>query len=191
MLRKMLYIFIMVALVLGVPSSALAQDEVTPLVPATDVSGLAIADDVQADISPELAAASGEVQVVVRLKDDPVVLAVGKFAKTKGSKLSVKQQKAYVRSIAAKQNAVAEQIKALGGQQIGQVKIVLNAVIFSVDASKLAEIAKLPNVSTIRPVVDYELDLSETVPYIGATYAQDTLGFTGKGVDVAVLELGH
>lgn len=190
MLRKMLYIFIIMALVLGIPSSALAQDEVPPFVPATDVSGLAIADDVQVELSPELTAASGEVQVVVSLRDDPLVLAVGKSAKTKGPKLSVKQQKAYVRSMAAKQSAVADQIKALGGQQIGQVKFVLNAVIFSVDASKLTEIAKLPNVSTIRPVVDYELDLSETVPYIGASYAQNTLGFTGKGVNVAVLDSG-
>ncbi len=36
---------------------------------------------------------------------------------------------------------------------------------------------------------NYEIDLSETVPYIGASAAQ-AKGFTGKGIKVAVLDSG-
>jgi len=189
MLRKLLYLFIIVVLALGIPSTAFAQDEVPPAVPATDVSGLAVPDGEVVDVPPELAAASGEVQIVVRLKDDPLVLAVGQYAKKKGSKLTVAQQKAFVGKTSQNQAALIQQVEALGGRQIARIKIVLNAVVFSIDASKLSEVAKLTNVATIRPVVDYKVDLSETVPYIGATAVQN-MKVTGKGVRVAVLDSG-
>ena len=41
----------------------------------------------------------------------------------------------------------------------------------------------------MRPLHDYRLDLSETVPYIGATAVQNA-GFDGTGVRVAVLDTG-
>jgi subtilisin family serine protease len=44
-------------------------------------------------------------------------------------------------------------------------------------------------VLAVRPVIDYSIELSETVPYIGATAVQN-LGFTGAGVRVAVLDSG-
>ena len=43
--------------------------------------------------------------------------------------------------------------------------------------------------ASIRLVRDFEVDLSETVPYIGATEVHD-LGFDGTGVTVAVLDSG-
>jgi subtilisin family serine protease len=43
---------------------------------------------------------------------------------------------------------------------------------------------------TITPVVDFQLDLSETVPYIGATPAVQTSAGSGAGVRVAVLDSG-
>ncbi|MBE0696525.1 MAG: S8 family serine peptidase, partial [Anaerolineaceae bacterium] len=190
MLRKLLYLFIIMVLALGVPSSAFAQDEVPPAVPATDVSGLAIPDGEVVGVPRELASASGEVQIVVRLKDEPLVLAVGQYAKKKGSKLSMAQQKAFVGKTSQNQAVLIQQVEALGGRQIARIKIALNAVIFSIDASKLNDVAKLTNVASIRPVVDYQVDLSETVPYIGASYVQDSLKVTGKGVRVAVLDSG-
>jgi len=41
----------------------------------------------------------------------------------------------------------------------------------------------------VRPLHDYQLDLSETVPYIGASVVQNA-GFDGTGVRVAVLDTG-
>ncbi len=65
----------------------------------------------------------------------------------------------------------------------------LNAVILEIDASALNELAANPAVLSINPVVDYELDLSETVPWIGATAVHD-LGYDGTGIKVAVLDSG-
>ncbi len=72
---------------------------------------------------------------------------------------------------------------------IAQTQIVLNAVFVEVDAAVLPQLAKDPAVLRIAPVGNYELDLSETVPYIGASAVQ-ARGFTGRGVKVAVLDSG-
>jgi minor extracellular serine protease Vpr len=72
---------------------------------------------------------------------------------------------------------------------IAQTQIVLNAVFVEVDASILPQLANDPAVLRIAPVGNYEKDLSETVPYIGASAVQDS-GFTGKGIKVAVLDSG-
>lgn len=72
---------------------------------------------------------------------------------------------------------------------IAQVQVVLNAVFVEVDAAILPQLAKDPDVLRIAPVGNYELDLSETVPYIGASAVQ-AAGYTGKGVRVAVLDSG-
>jgi subtilisin family serine protease len=66
---------------------------------------------------------------------------------------------------------------------------VLNAVFVEVPASALAEIAGDPDVLRVAPVGHYELDLSETVPYIGAAAVQ-AAGIDGTGVTVAVLDSG-
>src|SRR5437660_12470120 len=82
-----------------------------------------------------------------------------------------------------------QSVRALGGHEIARLTKALNAVILSVDASRISAIAGLPNVVSIRPVGVYQLDLSETVPYIGAKAVQDA-GFKGDGVTVAVLDTG-
>jgi len=65
----------------------------------------------------------------------------------------------------------------------------MNAVMLEVDASALTALAQNPNVVSINPIRNYELDLSETVPYIGATAVQ-AAGFDGTGVRVAVIDSG-
>jgi hypothetical protein len=74
-------------------------------------------------------------------------------------------------------------------KELAKTKVSLNAVIARVNAKQLAKLAADPAVSTIRAVRDYELDLSETVPFIGGTAVQD-LGVTGEGITVAVLDSG-
>lgn len=72
---------------------------------------------------------------------------------------------------------------------LAQTQLVLNAVFIDVDPAALDEIAADPRVARVVPVANYELDLSETVPYIGAFDVQ-TAGFDGSGVRVAVLDSG-
>jgi subtilisin family serine protease len=157
-------------------------------VPVPDASGLVILEgDVL--VAPELQKAAGPIQIVVRLTDAPLSVAVGPGAKQKGSALKPAQQKRYLNTLKQKQDVLLSQIANLGGVKLGQVSKALNAVIVEVDASQIDAIAGLPNVASINPLGRYEVDLSETVPYIGAAAVQ-TAGFDGNGVRVAVLDSG-
>jgi len=65
----------------------------------------------------------------------------------------------------------------------------LNAVILRVDASRIPAIAALPNVVSIRPVVNYKLDLSETVPTSARRLCRPPDSMV-RGVTVAVIDTG-
>jgi subtilisin family serine protease len=84
--------------------------------------------------------------------------------------------------------ARAKQLDA-GATVLGSAQRALNAVMLRLDAAALAALVTSPDVERISPVVDFDLDLSETVPYIGGTAAHDA-GFTGEGIRVAVLDSG-
>jgi len=88
-----------------------------------------------------------------------------------------------------RQADMMSQLRGMGAQELGRVTIAHNAVAVRVDAASLRAITQLAGVVKVRPVVDYALDLSETVPYIGGSAVQAT-GQTGAGVRVAVLDSG-
>jgi subtilisin family serine protease len=131
-------------------------------------------------LAESLRTASGRQQVVIRLKERPAG-ALNGAAKQKAQAGKVKTQQAAF--VGRAKNASAS-FKVLG-----QTSVALNAVMAQVDAKVLAKLSRDPAVASIRPVVDYQLDLSETVPYIGGTALHD-LGLTGKGITVAVLDSG-
>ena len=72
---------------------------------------------------------------------------------------------------------------------IARTRHVLNAVFLAVDSAHVADIAADPAVSRISPVGNYQVDLAETVPYVGASAVQ-AAGVDGTGVRVAVLDSG-
>src|SRR5438034_1335428 len=158
--------------------------------PAADVSALMVPGGGHpASIDPALVRAKGEIDVVVRLNDAPLAVAHGRNAKQLGGALNPGQQRAYLKGLAQKQNGLMGQVRGLGGRELGRVSKALNAVIVRIDASRIPDIAALPGVEGIRPVIDYQLDLSDTVPYIGASAVQ-AAGFNGTGIRVAVLDSG-
>ena len=173
----------LLALTMVIPAGA------TPVLPDVVIDPeLQLSEPVEA-IDPALSQLTGEVEVVVQLEDAPLAVANGANAKQTGGKLNPGQQRQYTRNLNLKQNEAMNQIVALGGVETGRVFIAYNALIVRIDASQLLSVAALPGVISIRPVADYELDLTETVPYIGATSVQNS-GFDGTGVKVAVLDSG-
>ncbi|HEV8554436.1 MAG TPA: S8 family serine peptidase [Casimicrobiaceae bacterium] len=133
--------------------------------------------------------AKGQVQVIVRLSDAPLAKAMGPNAKRNGTIWSAGQQRAYLAQLKSKQDGVMAQIAAMGGSELARLSKANNALIVKVDSKRLADIAKLSGVTKVRPVIDYEAALSETVPYIGAAALQ-VAGVTGVGTTVAVLDTG-
>ncbi len=155
-----------------------------------DASSLAVRGGAQAAaVSPALAAARGEVEIVVGLVDAPLAVAHGRNFKQLGGALNPGQQRAYLRDLAQKQDALMGQVRSLGGRELARVSKATNAVVMAIDASRIKEVAALPGVRSIRPLLNYQLDLSETVPYIGASAVHGT-GIDGAGVRVAVLDSG-
>ncbi|MDP1899084.1 MAG: S8 family serine peptidase [Rubrivivax sp.] len=152
-------------------------------------SALALPAPVTGTQPSKLQQQTGQVQVAVRLADAPLAIAVGANAKRLGSTMTLAQRQAYMASIKSKQDALMAQIRALGGTELARVGKAYNALVISADASKLAQIAKLPGVTALRPVIDHQISLTTTVPYIGAKALQD-LGLTGAGVKIAVLDSG-
>jgi subtilisin family serine protease len=92
-------------------------------------------------------------------------------------------------TVMAQQSATAQRLQALGAKELARVQVAHNAIAIQIDAARLPEIARLPGVVRVRPVMHYEKHLAETVPYVGAAAVQSG-GIDGTGVRVAVLDSG-
>lgn len=155
-------------------------------------------------VDSRLARARGTVQVWVSLEQSSVASFKANQLEAQGMEMQSRglaapsvarvvepadaSLKARVRShrdeLRDKQDALMSQLRGMGATELGRVQVAHNAVAVTVDAASLASIARLPGVARVRPVVHYELDLSETVPYVGGALVQAS-GRTGKGVRVA------
>ncbi|MDW8234852.1 MAG: S8 family serine peptidase, partial [Roseiflexaceae bacterium] len=136
-------------------------------------------------LNPELVGASGPRQVVVRLSGESVAQAAA-------ARASAQSQADVATAAVAQQDAFLSAMTSLdaSAKVLARLTKVLNAVVVEVDGAILPALAAQPGVVSINPVRDYELDLSETVPYIGATPAVQAAGLRGKNVKVAVLDSG-
>ena len=154
-------------------------------------ASLALAAPVQMSrkIDPALSGAKGEVDVIVQLSGKPLAVANGQNAKRLGGLLSKTQQRAYGQTLARNQDAMLARLLALGGREIARTHVAYNSVIVRIDAAQLHSVAGYRDVLSVRPTRDYSMDLSETVPYIGAAIAQ-AQGVTGAGVTVGVIDSG-
>lgn len=134
-------------------------------------------------------AGQDELQFVVRLSDPSLAAKMGPNALRNPNRMSADAQRSYLAQLASKQDAVMASIRALGGTELGRVSKVHNALMISIAENRIAEVARISGVSKVRRIADFELDLSETVPYIGATPLQNA-GVDGAGVRVAVIDSG-
>jgi minor extracellular serine protease Vpr len=91
--------------------------------------------------------------------------------------------------VLARQDDAMSQLRGIGAVELGRVHVAHNAVAVRVDAGMLQTIAALDGVVAVRPVIDYETALSQTVPYVGGAAAH-LAGHTGKGVRIAVIDTG-
>ncbi len=122
-------------------------------------------------------------QIVVRLKTPSIAARAANNEKfdTRGAMNALRaEQKAFTKHCTSMSNAV---------RVLGAVQLVSNSVFLELPPNLVEEIASDPRVERVAPVGNYDLDLSETVPYIGSTVVQ-AAGFDGSGVRVAVLDSG-
>ncbi len=187
-LKRTLKLLVVLGLLVLTASVALAQDGAQPsrsefnrpLPPQID--GLKLDTPVRLSgaeaafrLAPELRSATGRQQVIVRLTQPAAAVAA------EGALAAAGSQQA---EVVAAARSLDSSVRVLA-----TLRLTLNAVILEADSAALAELARNPNVLTISPVRNYEKDLTETVPYIGATAVQE-MGYDGTGVTVAVLDSG-
>ncbi len=132
----------------------------------------------------------GTDEFVVQLVDPPLAVYAATPLGPRGRKPNAEERANYARQLRSAQLAFVREASKLGAVELARLSRALNAVVVKIDPAKARELAKLPGVKSVRPVRNYELDLSETVPYIGAGFVQSTLNVTGTGVTIAVLDSG-
>ncbi len=171
---------------LGLPAAADdAPDRFDREVPAS-VADLKLDAPISVDgvglaLAPSLVGVEGDQRVIVHLTGDSLV----ESGISSGS-----AQARFVRALVARQDRFADRMnRSFDARSLASVQRVANAVFLEVDGSALAAIAADDEVARVAPVGDYEMDLSETVPYIGAGAVQVN-GVDGSGIKVAVLDSG-
>jgi len=155
----------------------------------TEAAALAVPGGPVAAAASPIGASSRLVEVVVGLADPPLAVVAGANARREGPRITATEQRAHRELLDRKHDDLAQRVRALGGRDVARLRVALNAVVVAIDASRLAELAALPGVVSVRAVRNYEVDLTETVPYVGATSLQDG-GVDGTNVRVAVLDSG-
>jgi subtilisin family serine protease len=131
-------------------------------------------------LDASLLSATGIRQVVVRL-------AAPSVAEVAADGATAAVQRQAKTAVTSQQNRF---VATTDGRVLARTEVAANAVVLEVDAAELTALANDPNVLSIRPVIDYTLALSDTVPYIGAAALHDDESITGDGVTVAVLDSG-
>jgi subtilisin family serine protease len=192
MKRKLLFIFLVAILVLANTASVFAQNGVPGnradgrSLPA-NLAEMKLDTPLQMDglttgtLDSALVGAVGANKVIIRLSGDSAAMAYIKGNNTVAAVKAAKAQQAAFLNLVKKVDPSA--------RLLAQVQVVLNAVFVEVDAAVLPLLARDPRVMRIAPVGNYEIDLSETVPYIGAAAVQAS-GYSGMGIKVAVLDSG-
>jgi subtilisin family serine protease len=102
---------------------------------------------------------------------------------------------AHLRTLEAAQARLAEQLAAVGAQEIYRVQRVYNGVAVRVASDRLDEIAALPGVKAVHPLIAKRPTNARSVPYIGAPALWSGLAgagdkLTGQGMRIAVIDTG-
>jgi minor extracellular serine protease Vpr len=201
----------------GVQPTAAGASAPADSAPVDSNAGAFMAEKIQADgagveatgIDSRLRDAKGKVNVWVALNQNSLASARALLAQNtgiarvralnsgQGQASAAQAEPASVKSAMASQRAkvlsqqatLSQTLAGMGAVELGRVSVAHNAIAVTIDASQLKSIAALPGVLSVRPVVNYELHLGETVPYVGGTTVQG-MGYDGTGVTVAVLDSG-
>lgn len=125
---------------------------------------------------------SGPVAVLVYID----MLPLGVVGRTQ----SAQERLDYAAQIRAAQDQLLPRITALGGQVLGRFTHASTGLAVTIDSSRVEALRGLGGVLAVHQVTNYQLALSDSVPWIGATEVQQRLGLSGRDVDIAVIDTG-
>ena len=170
----------------GLMSTASAADRLSErkaMAVPSHIAGQKLDAPIQQSVDAnEVVSAAKRVKVLVRLKGDSVARH---FDKSPAGRMSRKEEL----KLAQKNFSKRADKLAPGHKDLITTQMVLNSIVMEVGEDQIDALASDAEVYSVTRVRNYELDLSETVPYIGAAAVQ-ALGIDGDGVKVAVLDSG-
>lgn len=192
LLWNILSIVMVVALVFGwnTPTPVVAQS--SGPVDRSQFKPERLSGEVSSDAVERLSQKSGIVDVVVELEEEPTAVTFAKARETmsleSANELAANRLKALE---AAQRNLLAQMDKAGIGQKVlFQTQRVFNGIYMKVDAKKIREIARMPGVKAVLPLVPKELDNNYSVPLIGAPQVWQSYFVRGEGVKVGIIDTG-
>ncbi len=192
LLWNVLSIIMVVALVFGwnSPTPVVAQSSgptERPQFKAERLSGEVTANPVE-----RLSQKSGIVDIVVELEDEPTAVTFAKARETMSLESANDLAASRLQALQAAQASLLSRMTAAGiGQKVlFQTQRVFNGIYMKVDASKVREIARMPGVKGVYPLVPKELDNNYSVPLIGAPQVWQNYFVRGEGVKVGIIDTG-
>ncbi|HBA83679.1 MAG TPA: hypothetical protein DCZ95_06245 [Verrucomicrobia bacterium] len=135
----------------------------------------------------------GEVGVYVVLEGDSVAQAAVRERRANAhDKKVVVAARARAAEIDRQQAALASQLQGLGARETGRFRRLVNAIRVRVPADRVEELARLPGVIRVEPVILYAPNKATSAPFVGAMTVW-TSAFTmadGANVDLGIIDTG-
>lgn len=125
---------------------------------------------------------------VVQLADAPLAQQ-WLDGQQRGASFDAAAAQAYNAALLAQQAQVSAAVDALGGVTLANFTKLINGVAVEISGAQVHALYAIPGVISVSTLPDFELDLDETVPWIGAAAVQ-TAGVDGTGITVAVIDSG-
>lgn len=177
-----------------------AAGRIMAVICATLVAGSALAQEGAARFraytgaappdASRLAAFRGKdtVQVVVVMSEDSVATA---RSRAPGHLLSNAERSTVEARVADQHSQLRPALEAAGGHVLASYHSALNGMKVEVESRKVADLARMPGVVSVRPVGRYHLENTVAVPFIGAPAVWNGAdGLHGEHIKIAIIDTG-
>jgi minor extracellular serine protease Vpr len=126
------------------------------------------------------------VTVVVQLAGDPVAVQQGNA----GRKLERSEREQIKAQLRNAQGAMHSNIQSLGGTVMADYQAAYNGIKVRIARDKVTQLAALPGVIAVRPLLPIKRTNVHGVPVIGTPTVWQTLGFHGEGIKIGIIDTG-
>lgn len=179
--RRILAVAGVIALSLPTTAAFAATDD-----PASRFDRTESTDAIESSVTAGALDADRKVQVVIEMEGDPVAVVQAE----KGRALTKSERSAVKKDLKKSQDAIRGGITREGGKIRAQMQSAYNGIQATLPAAALDDVAALPGVVGIHPVVTHELENAVSVPFLGVPSVWEDTGYTGENVKVAILDTG-
>ena len=129
---------------------------------------------------------------MIELTDAPATQAFAAAQARGSTPQAIAAAQRQIARIESAQQALLVPLAKANATVIYRVQRVYNGIAAIVDLSKLAEIAQLPGVKALHPLITKHLDNNSSVPLIGAQQLWDSAGLnvSGTNIKLGIIDTG-